>query len=679
MVMVHGPNGETAVPSSADPAAESPAPLAPAAPPEAESGSPVVPPPVGTADEAAGTRPQRTFKFREDYDPTAEPVAAKSPRGLHIPGPPKTAGPTATAPLLDGDAPPAPTGAAHQPDTARMVKQWLLLGSAAIAGVALALLLLAVVAWQFGSPPPSVAEAPLPDQPAQSTPAAPESPTDLTQPPADPTPSTEPADADDAAEPDQVATPDPVSPAEGTTGATPVPADGTSAEPPAAADTAPAPPETTSTESDLSGPSAPDADTPAAPDAVATADPPEEVALDGAAPTDASTGTTEPASADHASDPEPRPALPAGLTQVIPALEFHDKPLITFIDFVADFTALPVSLNVDAIRVSRIPLDTNLSCDQQQVTLDGVLQTVLEPVGLEYSVAEGSLVIAPQRDVEQEVEQVAYDVSDLADNDEQMQALAQLVLKLIVPAAWSDAGGDGTLVVDDQSLGIEQTAAGHFHVARFLDRLRLARGLLPRSELPDELLDLTPVFLQATGELGQPVSAHFPEPTEVARILEYFRTASRLHLIVDWPSTAPANWLPSTPSTLTSEDGQPLSKLLDTWLTPLQLNYRVIDSRTIQIASQPMLDSRPEVEIYPLKGITGQDATHLIQDLKTHLGAALFVDAGGNGDIVFDSASISLLVLLPQPQQRRAAEWLAAANQLRVTTSHQPEQGAAGP
>jgi len=250
-------------------------------------------------------------------------------------------------------------------------------------------------------------------------------------------------------------------------------------------------------------------------------------------------------------------------------------------------------------------------------------------------------------------------VSDLADNDEQMQVLAQLVLKLVVPATWSDAGGNGTLMVDDQSLGIEQTVAGHFHVARFLDRLRLARGLLPRSELPDELLDLTPVFLQAAGELGQPVSANFPEPTEVARILEYFRVASQLHLIVDWPSTTPMNWLPSTLSTLTSEDGQPLSKLLDTWLTPLQLNYRVIDNRTIQIASQSILDSRPELEIYPLKDITAQDATQLIQDLKAHLGAALFVDAGGNGNIVFDSASISLLVLLPQPQQRRAAEWLA--------------------
>ena len=90
-------------------------------------------------------------------------------------------------------------------------------------------------------------------------------------------------------------------------------------------------------------------------------------------------------------------------------------------------------------------------------------------------------------------------------------------------------------------------------------------------------------------------------------------------LIVDWPSTAQANWLPTTKSTLSGQD-QPLSKLLDSWLDPLQLGYRVIDSKTIQITSQPTLESRPDVEIYPLKGDTDQNTTQLIQDLKLHLG-----------------------------------------------------------
>ena len=204
---------------------------------------------------------------------------------------------------------------------------------------------------------------------------------------------------------------------------------------------------------------------------------------------DTATGGAE-SNAPPANDPasaDPSATPPAGLTQVIPALSFHDKPLVTFADFVADFTALPVSLDVDAMIVAQIAPDTSLDFDRQQVTIDEVLQAVLEPAGLKYSVAGGQLVIAPQRDVSQEVEQTSYDVSDLAGDDEQTQALAKLITTMIVPGSWADVGGSGTLVVGEQSLDIEQTVVAHFHVARFLDRLRFAPRLLPRSELPDDI------------------------------------------------------------------------------------------------------------------------------------------------------------------------------------------------
>jgi hypothetical protein len=314
--------------------------------------------------------------------------------------------------------------------------------------------------------------------------------------------------------------------------------------------------------------------------------------------------------------------------------------------------------------VAQIALDTKLDLDRQQVTIGQVLQAVLEPVGLKYVVEGRQILIAPQRDVNQEMQQASYDVSDLASGDEQAQALGKLIVTLIAPGSWADTGGSGTLVVADQSLDIEQTAAGHFHVARFLDRLRSARGLLPRSKLPDDLLDLTPMFVRAGGDLNSPMSVNFSEPTDVARILQYLRAETDIRLIVDWPSTAQANWLPTTKSTLSGPD-QPLSRLLDSWLDPVQLGYRVIDSKTIQITSLPTLENRPDVEIYPLKSDTDQNGTQLVQDLKVHMGPALFADAGGTGEIVFEPESRSLLVLLPQPQQRKVAEWLQKNAALR--------------
>jgi hypothetical protein len=56
-----------------------------------------------------------------------------------------------------------------------------------------------------------------------------------------------------------------------------------------------------------------------------------------------------------------------------------------------------------------------------------------------------------------------------------------------------------------------------------------------------------------------------------------------------------------------------------------------------------------------------------------HLGQALFADTGGSGEIVFEPESRSLLVLLPQPQQRKVAEWLSATDKMRVNVKVNPE------
>ena len=408
--------------------------------------------------------------------PAAEPAIVKTPRGPRIPDPPKTAGPAVKAP----PAIPAETlltDASSTPDSSGQVKQWLLLGGAAIAGIALALLVVGFLASRLRTPPPSVAEVPATEQDQVPTPTNPPSDQGSTStPPADDAPAAEPQPGSGQTPAgDTPVTPESSVPKEGTTGDTQAPVE---AAKPSTVDDAKT--NDNDTNSDVPPPNGP-----------------------------AST------------DPHTGPAAELSLT--ISALEFQDIPLVAFADFVADFTTLPVSLDIDAMLVARIAPDTKLDFDRKQVTIGQVLQAVLEPVGLKYVVEGRQIVIAPQRDVNQEMQQASYDVSDLASGDERTQALAKLIVTLIAPGSWADTGGSGTLVVADQSLDIEQTAAGHFHVARFLDRLRSARGLLPRSELPDDLLDLTPTFVRAGGDLNSPMSVNFSEPTDVARILQYLR------------------------------------------------------------------------------------------------------------------------------------------------------------
>jgi hypothetical protein len=620
MVMVHAPNGKTTERTSGPVPGESSVPDTPAAIAEPAPGTPIPREPEASAAEdavTAGQRTPRTFKFREDYVPAAEPATVKTPRGPRIPDPPKTAGPAVKAPPAVPDET-LPTDAPSTSDSSGQARQWLLLCGAALTGIVLALLVVGFLASRLRTPPPSDEEVPAAEQDRVPAPTnRPSGQGSTSTPSADNAPAAKsPSGSGQTTAGDSTATPESSAPKEGTTG---------DAQPPVEA-AKPSTVDDVKTNHDGTGPDVPP--------------------------------SNDPASAD----PNTGPAAELSLT--ISALALQDMPLVAFADFVADFTALPVSFDIDAMLVAQIALDTKLDLDRQQVTIGQVLQAVLEPVGLKYVVEGRQILIAPLRDVNQEMQQASYDVSDLASGDEQAQALAKLIVTLIAPGSWADTGGSGTLVVADQSLDIEQTAAGHFHVARFLDRLRSARGLLPRSKLPDDLLDLTPMFVRAGGDLNSPMSVNFSEPTDVARILQYLRAETDIRLIVDWPSTAQANWLPTTKSTLSGPD-QPLSRLLDSWLDPVQLGYRVIDSKTIQITSLPTLENRPDVEIYPLKSDTDQNGTQLVQDLKVHMGPALFADAGGTGEIVFEPESRSLLVLLPQPQQRKVAEWLQKNAALR--------------
>ncbi len=133
---------------------------------QAAPGTPIPPESEASAGEDAvttGQRTPRTFKFREDYVPAAEPAIVTTPRGPRIPDPPKTAGPAVKAP----PAIPAETlltDASSTPDSSGQVKQWLLLGGAAIAGTAMALLVVGFLASRLRTPPPSVAEVPATEQ-----------------------------------------------------------------------------------------------------------------------------------------------------------------------------------------------------------------------------------------------------------------------------------------------------------------------------------------------------------------------------------------------------------------------------------------------------------------------------------------------------------------------------------
>ena len=124
--------------------------------------TPVAPLPEAGAD---ASRPPRSFKFREDFVPPTEPLAAKGPRGPKIPDPPRTAGPAAQVPQAVPTAD-STTGDPSRTGSRSRLKHGLLIGGAALLGIVLALLVVVVLAARRSD------ELPPTPPPAEASPSA---------------------------------------------------------------------------------------------------------------------------------------------------------------------------------------------------------------------------------------------------------------------------------------------------------------------------------------------------------------------------------------------------------------------------------------------------------------------------------------------------------------------------
>lgn len=635
MVLVQPPAEPVGTVTGSSPGAVSPP--APSAAEHPES-RPSTPPDVVQPD----SQPARKSRFREDFPLPAQPGPDSREHPIPIVGPPRRGGPATQHP----PTPPADNPLAPQPTIWTRYQLWWLVGGAAAAGIALALLVVGIL----------IARKPAATDPAlrlaQQAELAPTDDSGVKGSPSEGTPAESVAPRGDVADTPTTSTKAADDPPRGTESQL---ADATTDGP------TPEPSQPAEPRPDDAEP--PEHETPAAVPDMGRA-PPAEPASDSESDATAS-GTA----ADAALD------LADRLTMVIPAIEFSQASVADFVHFVTELTTIPVTLDVDAILEAGLSTDTELEVQLRGVTVEQLLRAALEPHQLTYVLLAGYIVIGPASGDHAETVQEMYDVSDLASDESQLAALASHITTLIAPETWAgkstegDAGGavpgSGRLTLVDQELDIEQAPAVHFHVRRFLDRLRTARGLLPRTGLLPSQTIWSPMFLQAREELERPVTLNLTTPTELARVLDYLRAETDLHWIVDWPDVTPLGWTPTALVPL-SIDRQPLGTALDDWLNDLSLGYRMVDADTVQISSQAAIAARREVEVYPVtEGAVGQMES-LMRDVRAYLGDEARAGGAGPGVILFDPLVPGLLAALPQPDQRRLAEYLIREGHLLV-------------
>ncbi|MBI1345826.1 hypothetical protein GC163_06010 [bacterium] len=200
-------------------------------------------------------------------------------------------------------------------------------------------------------------------------------------------------------------------------------------------------------------------------------------------------------------DPKSTPAV-----QATDAASLHRKvsvkavqqPHKDVLQYVARQAGFTVVMEPETAAAAAPKLAQPITVEIDQAPLDEVLQELMKPLDLGYSVRQDLVLIgAQQAPVANEAQPVpvnnppksendwqvrVYGVADLVSFDQQtgkpdFEPLIQRIQRHILPKSWQTAGSEGTVKGFDstRSLVIRQSSVGHDAIANYLEQLRRSR------------------------------------------------------------------------------------------------------------------------------------------------------------------------------------------------------------
>lgn len=347
------------------------------------------------------------------------------------------------------------------------------------------------------------------------------------------------------------------------------------------------------------------------------------------------------------------------LNDPVAQIEFDGVPLANFLRFVSDYSTIPITLDADALRWTRVSPLTPVKLKATNSTVADILSQGLAPLGLEHRVDGDQLFVTRQPKEESGIRTVTFKVEDLVGDDaQQLQQLGSWIMEFVEPESWSSREGIGTITFRGNELLIEQYETVQFEILAFCEKLRVARGLKTRSPFDASQFDLATRGERIRPQLAQSITLTYIRPALLQRILDRIAQTSKLQILIDWRALGEAGWSPDAEVRFSVAD-QPLAKALTTLLEPMELTYRVVDESTLQITTPAVLDARLEIEFYRIAKLD-DDGEKLAQAAREALGPENFRGFGGVGQLAIDLPSNCLLASLSQTQQRELEVWLAA-------------------
>ena len=328
----------------------------------------------------------------------------------------------------------------------------------------------------------------------------------------------------------------------------------------------------------------------------------------------------------------------ARLSDRIQAVNFARVPLNSFVRSMSRMSTIPIVFDHDSLIF--VSYEAPISLKATTLTVDELLRQALSTVQLTPQVFDNHVLVTSPAFVDGGVKQVAYTVSDLASNSEQLAELKSWVEMFVAPEIWRAGQGSSIAVsAAAHQLKVTSDRRVHLRVLAFLERLRLARGLPFVSKLGPRLANPAPAWQQLQDRLQHATSINAWHPTAFIAAIGEIEDHNRLTVLVDWQSVAEVPLYPDTPVTSAAR-GKPLGDIFDGLLQPLGLTYVAIDGHTIQITTPETAKAIYRVEFYSL-GQRGADAAGRLQGLlASEANAHFVVDPASQNAIVWAADSV---------------------------------------
>jgi hypothetical protein len=349
----------------------------------------------------------------------------------------------------------------------------------------------------------------------------------------------------------------------------------------------------------------------------------------------------------------------ARLADRFAGVDFQQLPLWQFLGDLSQLSTIPISLDVDALSEMNLSADTPVSVQLKNTTLAALLDQSLAARGLSWRAVGHQLVVG--RAPSQELRRVRYSVADLAgDQADSRRQFAAMVHSLVEPNEWSEANGSATSEWSEGALLVTADASAHAQLLVLCEKLRLARGLPLRSHIDRTQFHLDSRSAHAKAMLEVPITVNFARPEALGKIVAYLRSTTQLNLLIDSVALGEDGMSTDSEGILTAQQ-QAFGSGLFSLLEPMELTYRVIDQRTLEITTPKAAARHAEIEFYPAGGLVppGADGHELIARITRELSAAGPAGSGlSPATIQFDSVSKYLIVRAPQGLQRRVESLL---------------------